>query len=131
MVRKQELLESMQEISTAVTKMQCAGDSDGCQRISRDDVELTSEKLRVEGMEDDADEDAGAGDVNAADAIAAAFVAYGVRPIEHLMLEVLGATMMMMMVVVMVLVMVVVMVEVMMVIASSSESNHLLFVTGN
>ena len=130
MVRKQELLESMQEISTAVTKMQCAGDSDGCQRISRDDVELTSEKLRVEGMEDDADEDAGAGDVNAADAIAAAFVAYGVRPIEHLMLEVLGATMMMMMMV-MVLVLVVVMVEVMMVIASASESNHLLFVTGN
>jgi hypothetical protein len=95
MVRKQEILSGMMEITNTVKELDdCSpNNADSAATISASETILHSSG----GNEKSSDFDAEAG----VEAIAAAFVAFGVRSIEHLVLEVMMMMMMMMVMMVM------------------------------
>jgi hypothetical protein len=91
MVRKQEILSGMTEISNIVKEL------DDCSAMNDDTAAMSSSNGAIlqnyGGKEKSSELDVEVG----VEAIAAAFVAFGVRPIEHLVLEVMMMMMMMMM----------------------------------
>jgi hypothetical protein len=85
----------MQEVSDSLKLMQSAADAERNDEIRTNGELVTNVNEEIaEGCDDDTDDDDNRC-VDAADAIAAAFVAFGVRPIEHLMLEVIDMVSMM------------------------------------
>ena len=84
MVRKHELLAGMAEVSTIMAQLDSTADAHAPKPRGKVNDQVSLVATSIEGA-DDGDDAAGDG----IDAIAAAFVAFGVRPIEHLVLEVI------------------------------------------
>jgi hypothetical protein len=84
MVRKHELLRSMNEISSAVNQF----DDDDAAAAAAAAAAATSQEKTILDQDEKEERGDGCGGGMIEDAIAAAFVAFGVRPIEHLVLEV-------------------------------------------
>ena len=82
MVRKHELLAGMAEVSSIMAQLDSTADAHAPKPKVNDQVSLVATSIEGADDGDDAAEDG-------IDAIAAAFVAFGVRPIEHLVLEVI------------------------------------------